>query len=102
ALTPAAVADDWPQWMGPNRDGVWPETGILERLPPDGPKVLWRTKVGGGYSGPAMAGGKVYLLDYVKSAGNDKPNPLQRSELQGKERVLCFDAASGKPLWSHA
>src|SRR5262245_1216277 len=88
--------------MGPNRDGVWAETGILERLPADGPKVLWRAKVAGGYSGPAVANGKVYLLDYVKTAGDDKPNPGSRSELQGQERVICFDAASGKPLWTHA
>jgi outer membrane protein assembly factor BamB len=101
ALTPAAVADDWPQWMGPNRDAVWAETGILDRFPPDGPKVLWRSKVGGGYSGPAVANGRVYLLDYVKAAGDDTPNPTGRSELQGQERVLCFNAADGKPLWSH-
>src|SRR5687768_9735759 len=60
ALAPSAAADDWPQWMGPNRDGVWSETGIVERLPGEGPKVLWRSAVGGGYSGPAVSGGKVY------------------------------------------
>src|SRR5207244_9259737 len=90
-LTPVAMADYWPQWMGPNRDGVWAETGVVERLPADGPKVLWRAPVGGGYSGPAVADGRVYVLDYVKSAGDDKPNPGKRSELQGKERVLCLD-----------
>jgi outer membrane protein assembly factor BamB len=87
--------------MGPGRDAVWSETGILDRLPPAGPKVLWRTPVSGGYSGPAVAGGKVYLLDYVKAAGDDKPNPLERSQLQGQERVLCFDAHSGAQLWRH-
>src|SRR5947209_5404198 len=101
ALAPAALADDWPQWLGPKRDAVWPETGIVDRLPPGGPKVLWRTPVSGGYAGPAVAGGKVYLMDYVKAVGNDKPNPIQRSKLQGKERVLCIDAAKGKILWKH-
>jgi outer membrane protein assembly factor BamB len=102
ALTPALIADDWPQWMGPNRDAVWAETGILDRFPPDGPKVLWRSKVGGGYSGPAVANGRVYLFDFVKSAGDDTPNPTGRSELQGQERIVCFKAAEGKPLWTHA
>ena len=58
-----ALADDWPQWMGPNRDGVWHETGILEKFPDGGPKELWRTPIGGGYAGPAVAGGKVYVTD---------------------------------------
>ena len=101
ALVPAAAADDWPQWMGPGRDSVWRESGIVERLPAEGPKVLWRAPVGGGYAGPAVADGKVYVLDYVKSAGEDKENPLKRAELQGKERVLCLDATSGKLVWKH-
>src|SRR5207253_2074359 len=50
-----AYALDWPQWLGPNRDGVWRETGLLTRFPAGGPKVLWRTPIGTGYSGPAVA-----------------------------------------------
>jgi hypothetical protein len=50
-------ADDWPQWMGPGRDDVWKETGILEEFPEGGPKILWRTPIAGGYSGPAVAAG---------------------------------------------
>src|SRR6266516_3574725 len=68
-------ADDWPQWLGPQRDGVWRETGIMERFPREGPKVRWRTPIAGGYAGPAVAG--------------------------GKERVLCLEEASGKILWIH-
>ena len=49
--------------MGPNRDGVWTETGIVEKFPAGGPKKLWRAPVGGGYAGPAVAGGKVYVTD---------------------------------------
>src|SRR5262249_7313834 len=48
-----AGADDWPQWLGPQRDGVWRETGILEKFPKGGPKVRWRQEIGGGYAGPA-------------------------------------------------
>lgn len=51
------AADDWPQWMGKNRDDVWSEAGILEAFPADGPKVLWRRPVHGGFSGPAVVGG---------------------------------------------
>jgi hypothetical protein len=49
--------------MGPNRDDVWPETGILESFPEDGPEVLWRKPVSGGFSGPAVSGGKVFVTD---------------------------------------
>lgn len=101
-LAPSAVADDWPQWMGPHRDAVWAETGIVERLPAGGPKVLWRAPVAGGYSGPAVAGNRVYLLDFVKGAGNATPSPMSRNAIIGTERVLCFDAADGKLLWKYA
>ena len=60
-------ADDWPQWMGPNRDNIWRESGIIENFPENGPKVLWRTPIAGGYSGPAVANGKVFITDYVTS-----------------------------------
>ena len=47
-LTPLTAADDWPQWMGPNRDGRWNETGTLDKFPEGGPKVLWRKPIHGG------------------------------------------------------
>ncbi|HZL90226.1 MAG TPA: PQQ-binding-like beta-propeller repeat protein, partial [Pirellulaceae bacterium] len=55
--------DDWPQWLGPKRDSVWREIGIIERFRQDGPKILWRTPISGGYAGPAVAGGRVYVAD---------------------------------------
>src|SRR4051794_39167242 len=61
--TASARADDWPEWLGAKRDGVWRETGILEKFPPGGPKVLWRSPLGPGYSGPSVANGRVYLMD---------------------------------------
>ncbi len=101
-LAQHGVADEWPQWMGPQRDGIWRESGIVDSFPEDGPRVLWRMPIGGGYAGPAVANGKVYLADYKKRAGEIKNDPGARSNLQGDERALCFDAASGKVLWEHA
>ena len=54
---------DWPQFRGPNRDGVWSETGILSFFPPGGPKILWRKPVGWGWSSPAIAQGRVCITD---------------------------------------
>lgn len=85
----AARADDWPQWRGPGRDGVWHETGVVEKF--DGPelKPVWRASVSGGYSGPTVAAGRVYVTDRV-------------TEPTEMERVLAFDARTGRPLWTHA
>jgi outer membrane protein assembly factor BamB len=95
-----AQGDDWPQWLGPQRDGVWRETGLLDKFPWGGPKVLWRTKIEGGYAGPAVAGGRVFVTDYVTS-GDKTGDPVKRNELKGTERVLCLRAADGKLLWKH-
>jgi len=57
------LAADWPQWRGPDRTGVSKETGLLKEWPKEGPKQLWKNnEVGGGYSTPSVAGGRVYLL----------------------------------------
>jgi len=96
-----AAADDWPQWMGPNRDDVWAETGIVDAFPAGGPKVLWRKPVSGGFAGPAVADGKVYVADYEKASGDAKPAPTKRNSLVGKERVFCLDAKTGAELWKH-
>ena len=101
-LTPYAFADDWPQWLGPQRDSIWRESGIVDSFPDGGPQVLWRMPVGGGYAGPAVAGGKVYLTDYQIRSGEVTNDPGRRAEVQGDERVLCFDATNGKVLWEHA
>src|SRR5687767_7692450 len=68
-ITGALHADDWPQWLGPKRDAVWRETGIVEKLPADGLKYRWRMPVGGGYSGPAVARGRVYVMDRQLAQG---------------------------------
>jgi outer membrane protein assembly factor BamB len=87
--------------MGPNRDGRWSEAGIVQTLPSEGPKVLWRAELAGGYSGPAVADGRVFVTDYVRTEGEAVNDPNGRSELRGHERVLCFDARDGRLLWTH-
>jgi outer membrane protein assembly factor BamB len=99
-VTSVTRADDWPQWMGPQRDGQWHETRILRKFPEDGPKVLWRVPVEGGYAGPAVADGRVFVTDY-SAPGDRTPDPGRRNELRGYERVLCFDARHGAILWKH-
>jgi outer membrane protein assembly factor BamB len=101
-LAQQTIADEWPQWMGPQRDSIWRESGIVDSFPEDGPRVLWRMPIGGGYAGPAVANGKVYVTDYQKRSGEITNDPGTRTELQGDERVICLDAASGKVLWEHA
>jgi outer membrane protein assembly factor BamB len=95
-------ADDWPQWLGPQRDSVWRESGIVERLPASGPPVRWRTPVGGGYAGPAVAAGRVYLTDRrLHKEARNPSNPFGRGVIPGLERVLCLNEADGKILWIH-
>ncbi|PYK58270.1 MAG: pyrrolo-quinoline quinone, partial [Verrucomicrobia bacterium] len=95
-------ADDWPQWLGPQRDDVWRETGILEKFPAEGPKVRWRTPIGAGYTGPAVANGRVYVMDRQLTPGVSNPsNPFARGEIPGSERVVCLDEADGKIRWKH-
>lgn len=94
-------AADWPQWMGPNRDDVWAETGIVDAFPTGGPEIVWRKPVSGGFAGPAVADGKVYVFDYDKTSGDAKPTPTKRNSLVGRERILCLDARTGAELWKH-
>ena len=84
-----AFAIDWPQWRGPNRAAAWTESGIVEKLPTTGLKVLWRAPVAMGYSSPVIAAGKVYLSD------EELNKPMVR------ERVHCLEADSGKMRWSY-
>jgi outer membrane protein assembly factor BamB len=95
-------AEDWPQWLGPQRDGVWRETGIIETFPKDGPKVVWRVPIGMGYTGPAVASGKVFVLDRILADGvKAQTDPFAKGKIPGKERVLCLDEKTGTILWKH-
>ena len=102
---PAAVrADDWPQWFGPQRDGVWRETGLIEKFPAGGPKVAWEAPVGQGYAGPAVAGGKVFVMERREEPGQPQPkNAFDTSSAQvGVEALTCFNEADGTKLWSES
>ncbi len=97
-----ACADDWPQWLGPKRDGVWREAGILEAFPAEGLRFRWRTPIGGGYTGPAVAAGRVYVQDRKLARDSANPsNPFDRGRIPGSERVLCLDEKDGRILWTH-
>jgi len=100
ATAMAGRADDWPQWMGPTRDNVWKEAGILEKFPEGGPKIVWRTKVAGSYSGPAVSEGKVFVMDYLTKDQVPEGN-WKREELTGLERIFCLNEADGKEIWKH-
>ena len=98
-----AWADDWPQWFGPERDGVWREKGIVETLPAGGPKLLWKQSVGSGYAGPAVSGDRVYVFDRVIKDPSTVPgDPFQRGEIPGDERVHCLDRKTGENIWTQS
>lgn len=100
AGTSTGRGDDWPQWLGPQRDSVWRETGLVEKFPEGEPVFKWRVPINGGYAGPAVADDRVYVTDY-EAPGDRSGDPARRDKLKGKERVLCYDVANGKPLWKH-
>jgi outer membrane protein assembly factor BamB len=87
--------------MGPQRDGVWRESGVVATIPAAGLPVEWRTPIGLGYAGPAVAGGKVFVMDYVRQAGETTNIPCGADQLKGAEQVLCLDAATGSLIWKH-
>ncbi len=84
----ALLADDWPQWRGPDRDGTWRETGLVDTFPGPQLAIRWREPVGSGYSGPTVADGRVYVTD-------------RQVEPQQVERVHCLDWQTGRKLWTY-
>lgn len=91
---------DWPQWMGPQRDNRWEAEGVLDKFPEGGPKIVWRSPVAGGYAGPAVVGQRVFVHDFVPK-GDAKVANFERTKLEGTERVLCLKEATGEVLWKH-
>ncbi len=83
-LTVNMYAQDWPQYLGPNRNSISDQTGILRSWPESGPEVEWTVDVGIGYGGPVVKDGKIYLLDRDDKVGDN---------------MRCFDLSNGKELW---
>jgi outer membrane protein assembly factor BamB len=81
------VAADWPQFLGPDRDNVSSETGLVKTFGKEGPKKLWTIDVGPGFGGAAIEGGMVYILDRVGEKG---------------DVLRCLDLATGEEKWSYA
>lgn len=81
-----ASAEDWPSWRGPARNGISSETDWTDRWPPEGPRIVWRAEVGTGFSSFAVAGGRAFTLGHA----------------DGKDTLFCFDAPSGRVLWTHS
>src|SRR5690242_18647731 len=78
---------DWPQWQGPNRNGISQETGLLKSWPGNGPPLLWKAhRLGAGFSTPAIAGGRIFTM------GNGGAN----------EYVIALNEKNGKRLWARA
>lgn len=80
-------AQDWPQYLGPDRNGVSAQKGILRSWPQQGPEILWTVNVGIGFGGPIVKDGKVYLLDRDDKVG---------------DKLRCLDLSNGKELWNFA
>jgi outer membrane protein assembly factor BamB len=83
----SSLAADWPQYLGPNRNGTSDQKGLLRSWPESGPEVLWTVAVGKGFGGPVIKDGKVYLLDRDDKVGDN---------------MRCFDLSNGKELWNFA
>ena len=81
----SAWAEDWPGFMGPNGDGAVTKAGLARTWSAGGPKVLWTVDIGPGFGGPAVAGGKIYLLDRIS----------RQSDV-----LRAYDIKTGKEEWS--
>jgi outer membrane protein assembly factor BamB len=88
AIASTLRADDWPQWRGPTRDGMWHEEGVVAKFDSPQLEIRWRAPIASGYSGPTVAEGRVFVTDRV-------------TEPKQAERVHAFDAATGQALWMH-
>jgi len=82
----AGASADWPQWRGPDRNGITDEPVWPAVWPAGGPKVLWRAQVGQGFSSVSVAAGRAYTMGWA----------------DGKDSVWCFDAADGRVLWQNS
>src|SRR5262245_33767899 len=86
--TTGVRADDWPEIGGKGRQSVWNETGIIDAFPANGLTPAWRTPINGGYAGPSVANGRVFVADAKHIGGT-----------RFLERLLALDETTGKILW---
>src|SRR5688572_22359662 len=86
AIALSGQAQEWPQYLGPTRDGVYRGPALASSWPPGGPRVLWRRPVGQGFSGPVLAQGRLILFH----------------RLGGEEVVEALDPRNGMPQWRFA
>jgi opacity protein-like surface antigen len=91
-LLPSATAEDWTQWRGRDRLGLWEEANIVSKFPDNGLAFTWRVPVGEGYAGAAVANRRVFLPDFIRS---DDPR-------LGQERLVAYDERTGQILWKYA
>lgn len=101
------AAEDWPEIRGAGRQGAWNESGILDSIPADGLTVTWRTPIKAGYSGPAVSGGRVFVVDFTPSTADaTEPEPGAiggaLSRYRGTERALALDEKTGRVLWTRS
>jgi len=113
AFSSLGQAEDWPQWLGANRDAEWREGGIIARFSKEAPKLRWESKLGAGYSGPAVAQGWVFVMDRLAVEvdpdkarllhGDPPPGNINfvRKLQPGRERLVCLNEADGELLWAH-
>lgn len=85
-LSSAALASDWPEFLGPDRNGISSETGLVDKFPTNGLPLLWEKEIGTGYSAPSVRGERLVLHHRVGT----------------NEVVECYDANSGKSLWQYS
>ena len=85
----ALQSDEWPEWRGAGRRGVWDEAGIVDRFPSAGLDVTWRAPLGSGYAGPSVSGGRVFVMDFRPGQG-----------VGGSEGLVALDQSTGRRLWS--
>jgi outer membrane protein assembly factor BamB len=82
-----ALANDWPQWRGPDRNGISKETGWLDTWPQQGPPIAWKANVGLGFTSFVVSNGRAVTVGHAA---------------EDKDTVFCFDAATGKEIWKHS
>src|SRR4051812_33443314 len=86
AVAVAAFGEDWPQWRGPERNGISKESGWLESWPQQGPAIAWKANVGLGFTSFVVSRGRVDTVGHTDA---------------DKDTVFCFDAVTGKEIWKH-